>query len=65
MLQLEQGLLPAIGVVSPLSSLVNEEKVENTRLALLWQWGQEAPSLASLNGRSSSNFNLQLEQTYS
>jgi hypothetical protein len=33
-------------VVNPLSSLEKEAKVENIRLALLWQCGQEVASLA-------------------
>jgi len=57
--------VPAMGLVSPLSSLEKEAKVENIRSALLWQWGQEAPSLALLKGHSSSNFKPQSEQTYS
>ena len=63
-LQLAQGL-PPIEEISPLSSLEKEAKVENARLALLWQWGQEAPSLVWLRGRSNSNFRLQPGQTYS
>ena len=48
-----------------LISLIWEAKVENTRLAVLRHWGQEAPSLASLIGRFNSNLKLHLEQTYS
>jgi len=65
-LQLAQELpTPARGVVSPASFLEKEAKVEIIRLALLWQRGQEAFLLASLNGRNNSNFKSQSEQTYS
>ncbi len=57
--------LPPTGEGTPLSSLEKQAKVDNTRLALLWQRGQEAPSVAWLNGRNSSNLSSQLEQTYS
>jgi hypothetical protein len=48
-----------IEVVIPLSSLETAAKVDNIRLALLWQLGQEASSLAWINERNSSNFCLQ------
>jgi hypothetical protein len=63
-LQLAQGL-PAMEVVSPLSFLDKEAQVEIIRSAFLWQRGQEAFLPASLNGRNSSNFKSQSEQTYS
>ena len=63
-LQLPQEL-PPIEEVSPLSSLVREQNVDSIRSALLWQWGQEASSVAWFSERSNSNFRLQLEQLYS
>ena len=54
-----------MGVVSPLSSLETEQKVESTRFAVFWQRGQAIPSLALLKGRNSSNFKSHSGHTYS
>ena len=50
---------PPTGEVSPLLSLEKQAKADNIRSALLWQRGQEAPSLDWLNGRNSSNLDSQ------
>jgi hypothetical protein len=39
-----QGELPPTGVDTSSVPLEGKAKEENTRLALLWQWGQEAIS---------------------
>ena len=62
--QLEQEL-PPVGEVSPFASFDREAKVENTRLAFLWQTGHEASLLTWLKLRNNSNLSLQPEQTYS
>ncbi len=63
-LQLEHEFPPTLED-NPLSSVEKQAKVDNTRSALLWQCGQEAASVAWLNGRNSSNLNSQSGQTYS
>jgi len=62
--QLPQGS-PPIGEVNPSSLVVKEAKRDNTRSALSLHLGQEAPSVAWLNGRKSSNLTSQAGQTYS
>ena len=54
-----------MGAVIPLASLETEQKVESIRCAICWHWGHEAPSLAWLRGRNSSNFKSQSGHTYS
>jgi hypothetical protein len=56
---------PPTEEVSPLSSVEKQAKVDNTRSELPLQPGQEAASVAWLNGRNCSNLHSQLGQTYS
>jgi len=56
---------PLIAAGSPLSSVVKQAKVDNTRSALCWQPGQAAASVAWLNGRNCSNLVSQSWQRYS
>jgi len=42
--QVEQALLPAMGLDEPPSLLVKQAKVDITRFAVFWHWGQETSS---------------------
>jgi hypothetical protein len=56
---------PPTGAITPLSSVVKQANLDNTRSASFWQVGQEAGSVAQLTGRIFSNLLSQSVQMYS